>query len=437
MGRGCAIIWCLLGMLTPALPAQSPPPAQPVRAPQTPSASAPQALPPALRESNEPFTLSRLEQLADEYHPILPRDRAQVDAALGAATQAGLWPNPRYYDANPQTYAGRFALQYVGFSQVIPVAGKKRLDQAAGNEVARQTEFNYFQDRYLLFTNIRMQFYQVLSDQRRIQVLEELVQVLQQSYETGQQKIKAGQSTRTDVLLLKLQLQRAQANLLNTRALLEADRKQLGALVGIPGLVDREVAGQFSGDYPFFDEEGIKRYVTQQHTQVRIAQAVVSQRRFQIRRAKVEPIPNPYIGPAYQYGMVAGAEQFWLNIQFDIPIWNRNQGGIRQARGNLKAAEENLMTITYDLLNRTHDLFGQYQGARAVVRKYEEEILPNARELLRLARQGYDKGLTDIAVFLQAQRAVVQANLDYVDALTNLWFSAVQLGGLLQLEKFR
>ena len=31
----------------------------------------------------------------------------------------------------------------------------------------------------------------------------------------------------------------------------------------------------------------------------------------------------------------------------------------------------------------------------------------------------------------------MQANLDYVDALTNLWFNAVQLAGLLQMEKFR
>ena len=178
-------------------------------------AAPPQSLPPALRESDEPFTLTRLEQLADQYHPLLPRDRAQVDAALGHATQAGLWPNPRYYDANPQTYAGRFSLQYVGFSQEIPVAGKKRLEQAAGNEVARQTDFNYFQDRYGLFTNIRMQFYQVLSDQRRIQVLNELVQVLQRSYETGQKKFQAGESTRADVLLLRLDLQRAQANLLS------------------------------------------------------------------------------------------------------------------------------------------------------------------------------------------------------------------------------
>jgi cobalt-zinc-cadmium efflux system outer membrane protein len=408
----------LVGLLTPALRAQ-------------------ELLPPALREGGEPLTLRRLEELADQYNPILPRDRAQIDAARGTATQAGMWNNPRFDTNNPQVFNGRTTLLNVGFQQEIPVMGKKRLDQAAGNEVARQQEFSLAQDRFNLFTSIRQQFYQVLADQRRIQVLTEMVQILRRSFETGQKKRKAGEASEADVLALRLDWQRAEANLLSTRALLDSDRKQLGDLVGIPGLVQGDVLGELSGDYPVFDEEQLKRFVTTQNTQILIAQAVIAQTKLQLRRAEVEPFPNPYLGPAYQYGLLPGAEQFWFNIQFDIPVLNRNQGGIRAARGNLKAAEGNLTTIQYNLLNQAHNLIGQYRAAREVVRKFESDILPNARELLRLAQEGYGKGLTDLGTFLQFQRSLVQANSDYLDALLNLWTNAVQLAGLLQLEKFR
>lgn len=418
MRRWVVTIGCLLGLLTPALRAQM--------------------LPPPLREGSEPLTLRRLEELADQYHPILPRDRAQIDAALGAATQAGMWNNPRFDTNNPQVFGGRQNTSLnVGFQQEIPVMGKKRLDQAAANEVAHQQEFTLVQDRYLLFTNIRQQFYQVLADQRRIRVLTELVDVLNKSLTMGKQKRKAGEAADADVLLLQLDLQRAQANLQSVRALLDGDRKQLGALVGIPGLVKGDVVGELSGDYPVFDEEQVKRFVTTANTQIRIAQAVITQYKVQLRRAEVEPFPNPYLGPAYQYGLVPGLEQFWFNIQFDIPVLNRNQGGIRAARGNLKAAQQNLATIQFNLLNQAHNLYGQYQAAREIVRKFDSEILPNTRKLLHLAQEGYAKGLTDFATFLQMQRSLVQANLDYVDALINLWNNAVQLAGLLQLEKFR
>lgn len=418
MVRRLAIAWCLLALPTPMLRAQAP-------------------LPPALRDRTEPLTLQRLEDLADSYNPILPRDRAQIDAARGTATQAGMWKNPRFDTNNPQVFNGRTTLLNVGFQQEVPVMGKTRLDQAAANEVVRQNEFNYVQDRVALFTAIRQQFYQVLADQRRIQVLTELAAVLRSSYETARKMKQAGDIAALDAMLLETDWQRVEANLLSTKALLEGDRKQLSAIVGVPGLVDRDVLGEFSGNYPMFDEDALKRFVTTQNTQVLIAQAVIEQYKIQLRRAEVEPFPNPYLGPAYQYGLLPGAEQFWFNIQFDIPVLNRNQGGIRAAHGNLRAAQENLSTIQINLLNQAHNLFSQYQAARAVVRKFEEEILPKLRQVVRVAQDSYAKGTTNFATFLQFQQRLVQANSDYVDALLNLWNNATQLAGLLQLEKFR
>ncbi len=400
-------------------------------------AAAQRWLPPAVRDSTEPLTLQRLEELADQYNPILPRDRAQLDSARGQATQAGTWNNPRFDTNNPQVFNGRTTLLNVGFQQEVPVMGKKRLDQAAANEVARQSEFTYTQDRIALFTNIRQQFYQVLADQRRIQVLTEMEEVLRRTYEAGQQVEKAGDISHADVLLLLLDLQRMQGQLFNAKALLAGDRKQLGYIVGIPDLITGDVSGELSGAYPVFDEEMVNRFLMMQNTQVLIARAVIDQAKYQLRRAEVEPFPNPYLGPAYQYGTLPGAEQFWFNIQFDIPVLNRNQGGIRAARGNLRAAEENLATTQNNLLNQAHNLLSQYRGAREMVRNYETNILPTTRELLRLHQAGFRQGLKDFSTYLQIQRSLVQANSDYLDTLTNLWSYAVQMAGLLQLEKFR
>ncbi|MGH7173391.1 MAG: TolC family protein, partial [Gemmataceae bacterium] len=234
MARGFVTAWCLLGLLASALPAQEP-------------------LPPALQEGGEALTLQRLEELADRYHPMLPRDRAQIETSRGQAIQAGLWNNPRFDTNNPQVFNGRTTLLNAGFQQEIPVMGKKRLDRAAANEVTRQQEYNFFQDRIGLFTSIRQQFFQVLADQRRIQVLSEMVEVLRRSHEMGEKKRQAGDASEADVLALSLDWQRAEANLLSTRALLDSDRKQLGDLVGIPGLIQNDVIGELSGDYPVFD----------------------------------------------------------------------------------------------------------------------------------------------------------------------------------------
>lgn len=387
-------------------------------------------------DAEQPWTLEQLEALAEQYNPILPRGRAQIEASRGSAQQAGIWPNPRFDTNNPQVINGRNTALNVGVQMEIPVMGKKRLDQAAATEGARQTENTYHQDRFAMLTAIRQQFYQLLIDQRRIDVLTEMLDIVRKAFEAGQKRYKADESNLSDVLLLEIDYNRVQANLQSTRAILEGDRKQMAALVGLPDLVTRNVVGRLIGTYPVFDEELIRRYVTQQHTQVRIAGSVIEQTKYQLRRAEVEPVPNPYMGPAYQYGLVPGADQFWFNIQFAIPVWDRNQGNVRAARANVGAAQYNLRTIQNNYLNQAANSYSQYQAALAVVRRFEQEILPKTRRTVDLAYKGYAAGLTDFSTYLQVQRTIVQANVDYLDALANLWRNAVELGGLLQLERF-
>jgi cobalt-zinc-cadmium efflux system outer membrane protein len=398
--------------------------------------STPDNRPPQLSDAQVPWTLDRLEAIADAYNPILPRDRAAAAAAKGSALQAGLWANPRFDTNNPQVINGRNSALNVGFQQEIPVMGKKRLDQASSTEVAKQAEITFHQDRFALQMAIRQQFYTVLVDQRRIEVLTELVEILNQAYQAGVKRMKASDLSRSEVLLLLIDLQRTQAQLRSAQALLVGDRKQLGAIVGIPGLVTREVSGQVSGNYPDYSEEWIRRYILERHTQVQYARSVIEQNKYALRRAEVEPFPNPYLGPSYQYGLVPGFDQFWFNIQFSIPVWDRNQGNIRAARGNLVAAQENLITIQNNLLNQGANLLSQYRAALAIVRQFEVNVLPNTRETVRLAYSGYSQGLYDFNTYLQVQRTLIQANSDYLDALQNLWTNAVQIAGLLQQEKF-
>src|SRR5947209_1205684 len=145
MGRRGVTCWLglvLLGTLAPAACAQ------PRGADATPLAG-------ELSDREQPWTLDRLVAVAEQYNPILPRDRAQVQSARGNALQAGIWPNPRFDSNNPQVIAGRTTTLNAGIQQEIPVMGKKRLDQAAATEQVRQAEWAYHQDRYAMLAAVR------------------------------------------------------------------------------------------------------------------------------------------------------------------------------------------------------------------------------------------------------------------------------------------
>ncbi len=320
---------------------------------------------------NGPPTLEALEEVADRVNPIIVRDRAQIESARGQAVQAGIWSNPQFNSNNPEIFAGRQSLLNAGLQMEIPVNGKKALDQSAANEATRQAEITLDQDRKALHASIRQQYYTVLVDQERITVLSRTMDLVRKSYDTGVNRQGAGDLGQADILNFQVDLQHAEAALRSAKAILDGDIKQLEAIVGVPGLIREPLQGKLTGPYPIFNEAGLIEYVTKHHTQIANALSVIRQNRILIRRAQVEPFPNPTLGPAYQFGLVPGNDQFWFNITFNIPVWDLNQGAISAAKANLRASTANIDSVRLNLVNQAANLLSQYLAALSIVERFE------------------------------------------------------------------
>jgi outer membrane protein, heavy metal efflux system len=437
---GCAALPSSLGGVAGSATPTTAPAASPLFAElasaQAPVAPAPLATPPATPVGTaDRLDLDRLEQLAQTHNPILQRDLARVEAARGQVIQAGLYPNPRFEPPNPQVLNGRSTLLNVGIQQEIVTKGKLSLDTAAADEAVRQAELNFQQSRLELLGNVRRQYYTTLNARRRVEVLTELSGIVRAAAETGRKLEKAQESSRIDTLLLTVDAQKVEANLRQAKINLTTERKQLAAVVGVPGVETAEIVGDLTARRPDFDEELVRRYAMTGSTLVRVAQAEITRRRLLLRRAEVEPYPNVTVGPAYQFGAQPRSDQFLFSVSFPIPVWDRNQGNILAAAANVRDAETSLRVLQNDQLSRVADTLGRYLAARQLVERYEQDILPNVQQAQKLSQEGYAKGVFDFARYLQAQRTVVETNLSYLDALDSLWSAATDVGKLLQVER--
>jgi cobalt-zinc-cadmium efflux system outer membrane protein len=387
--------------------------------------------------AEQKMTLEYLTRLVLESHPLLQRDQARITSAAGQALQAGLYPNPTFDTNNPQVFNGPLGTALnVGFQQELVVKGKLRLDRAAALRAQQQAEFAYIQDKYALLAQVRNQFYQTLAAQFRVDVLTRLLQVTDASVKTGEERVKATLADNQELLLLKIDYNRVKASLENAKKMLEGERKQLSAIVGYPGLVVGPVIGSLTADAPVFDEPAMQQFVTTENAQVQIAKLDIDRNKILLRRAEVEPYPNVTIGPAYQYGLNKTQEQFWMTVIFPIPVSNRNQGNISSARADIRDATETLGAVQLDLLRSLADSLSAHRGALEQAEKYKTQIIPEAREALRLAKSGYDVGAFEFSAYLQAQRTLIQTTQDYVDILETVWKTAADLSGLLQLDRF-
>lgn len=387
------------------------------------------------------LNLDQASDLAVRNNPLLAQARARIDANIGKAIQAGIWNNPRWDTNNPQVFAGNQSQYNAGFQQEVPVMGKLRLDRAAATQDVYQARFAYIRQRFDLLTAVRQQFYRVLAQERRVAVLRELVEIATRSHHAAQQREKAGAVAETDVLLLLIELQQARIALENAQLILVGARRALAATMGLPRLEISDALGDLTANLPEFEEGAMRQFVATQNAAVREAELQIVQNRILLQRAQVEPYPNIYTGPAVAWGPSSSSNggsgsQFWYNFQFNIPTWNLNQGGVRAANANIRDAVASVGVLQNDLLRQAAETLAAYRAARDRARYIGEQILPTAERTFRLMQNAYEVGQVDVAPVLQAQKALTQVNLDYVEALEAAWTNAAALAGLLQVEIF-
>lgn len=411
-----------------------PPAAAPPRPPAPPSVA---------RLNNQPvvgnWTLDQLTELALRNNPVMRRAQARIEAARGLAWQAGRWTNPRWDTNNPQILGvGRQNQYNAGFQMEIPVKGKKRLDRSAAERLVREAQLAAASDRYDVLQAVRQQFYSVVAQEQRIEVLERLVTIARNAHEASARLFEATTVAKTDVLLLLVEFRRAEAEQQQARALLVGKQRQLAASVGIPDLPIGDLVGDLEGRLPRFDDAFVRNFVATRNVDVLNAQTELARQRILLQRAEVEPYPNIYQGPAAAWSPNPStvSTQFWYNFQFNIPVWDLNQGNIRAVRANIRDASANIRVTQNRLLFQAADALSRHRAAVELAERIRRDILPAAQQNQEIVYAAYRGGIGEVARLFQSQRALFEARTTYIDSLENVWTTAAELSNLLQIERF-
>lgn len=381
------------------------------------------------------LTIDQISSLAQQENPQLAAAAEAVEAAKGAAQQAGLYPNP-VLEGGANQLGGRDSQYYAMLSQEIVTKHKLGLDRAAATQEIFQAELDFIRTRFAILTAVRRDFYSALAAQRRVEILEELVRLLSQSHTTSERLRQAGEGTRADVLLLDVQWQQAEVSLQNARTLWEAAKAKLAASAGNSLIQIDRVEGDLTSALAFPEFHAARDQILQDNAQARRAMVEIDRTQILLQRAMVEPFPNVTVGAGYQANVEPLHNLAILQVAFPLPVWNRNQGNIRSARANVSRATQTLGAVQNDLARQLADAWGDYHAAQQQVARFENNILPASREAIRLAQQGYEQGEFDFLRLLQAQQTAVRTELEYVSSVEAKWLAAADLAGLLQLDQF-
>lgn len=373
--------------------------------------------------------------LAESTNPVLAKAAADVEIARGKSVQVRLYPNPIAQGGATQL-AGNESQYYFGLSQEIVTKHKLQLNQAAAIRELYQFELHFVRTRFGLLTAVRQTFFVALASQRRVEVLTRLLDITRKSANAAARMKNAGETSQADLLLFEIELEKAEVALENANAIFLAARRQLAAVMGVRELTIEQLIGNLKespGDImaPIL----VDGYVPY-NADVQIAEQEIEKSRLLLRRAEVEPFPNVTVYGGYQYQLLTVHDMGLLNASIPIPIWNRNQGNIASARAQIQKATADVTQVQNMIARQIAEMSGRYRVADQRVHRFEEKIIPKAREGVTITQEAFASGQFDSFRLLQSQRGLVDSNLEYIVALEARWVAAAELAGLAQLEIF-
>jgi cobalt-zinc-cadmium efflux system outer membrane protein len=405
----------------------------------TPPALGREVVPSSPAPAPERIDLPTLWKLALANNPSLREAAADVEATRGRWIQAGLYPNPRVI-YNQDTIGSRLSQQgnfTVQVNQEIVTGGKRRLDRAVAERETASSAVGLIGRKFEVLTRIRRAYYDYLALRSLLRLNGETVEVLEKGLEVARQQVeKAKTRPLTDVLRLEALLEEARITQARARDALEGAWRQLAAEVGLPHLPMPADPGRLCADPPNWDDDIVLRRVLSSNAALKQAAVEVERADLAVRRARAAAIPNVTFGAGYDADNTDQTAGLVINVETNVPVWNRNQGAVYEARARLASAHAAVRTTENRLTRETADALARFKAARRQVERLDDEVLPRLQKSLTLLRKAYQAGSAQVAFsdVLLTQQNLNTTRLTLAEARRSLWQAVADLEGLMQLE---
>jgi len=378
----------------------------------------------ASAQTNEPLRLTR-QQAIDEAlarNPSLAAARAQVEEArAGVVTAAAFADATLVADVAGQTHilnpaSGNASDQGVGVT--VPFPGKTRLRRDVATAGLRAAEFNVTQLRQQVAAGAAQSYDAILVAMRHREDLQESKKLASDFVQKTQARFLGGTVARVDVVKAETDLAQAENDLIsNDRAILTA-RASLNRLLGRAGGAPIEATDTLEVPGPIAAIESLEKVA--ETSRPEIASLVA-----QLEGAKTATkLAREFWAPDFNFTVTRNAAQgtqttYTTGVGIGVPIFFR-----QHQRGEVAAAmhrEEELAANIADIRAQVSlDVQTAYTNASTALRQaifIRDHLLPQAREVYRVASVSYGLGGSSALDLLDAKRTLLAAESQYVDAL--------------------
>jgi len=280
-------------------------------------------------------------------------------------------------------------------------------------------------ERTLTF-NVGQQFVSVLLAESTLQFALEDLKSFQTTVDISESQFKAGAISEGDYLKIRLQFLQFQTDVSSARL------AKAQALIGLREMLgynavpaDYDVIGDLAYQPLKANLEDLQAKALKQRPDFQAAVLGVTAAQSQIRLAKANGKVD--VNGIFDYTHTSGQNTASIFANFELPIFNRNQGEIARTGYALTQAQESQLSASDTVLSDVGNAYEAILSNDEIVQLYTSGYLKQAQDSRDISEYAYKRGAASLLDFLDAERTYRAAQLAYRQALASYMTALEQL----------
>jgi cobalt-zinc-cadmium efflux system outer membrane protein len=345
--------------------------------------------------------------------------------------KSGLLPNPTLeFEGGTGVLTGSSAESNLSFgvSQEFLLAGKREKRLAVAEQNLEVHRWQVTDRERVLRENVKSAFYDVILAEQRIKLADRSIALNRQLLEVTKERLSAGDIPELEMNLVKVEMARSEGNRIDVEIALNRNKTELWTLMGLSIGKSPALVGTLESEIPMAKSLlDLKQFAYGKRPDLKALEAEKVRGNSDISLARAEGVPNFTAGLAFKrdttaidVGGVEGRDTAYtigLKLSIPIPVFDRNQAGVQEARARQNSTESRLSAVGKTVEREVETAYASFLNAEKVLSLYRTNIIPQLEENLKLTREAYQIGEVGILTVIQEQKKFFEVNDGYLLAL--------------------
>jgi cobalt-zinc-cadmium efflux system outer membrane protein len=354
----------------------------------------------SIKQAEDQFIKNNLKLIIQRYN---------IDNASAQVITARLFPNPDFNFSNG-IYAGNatdgpaYKEQSFGISQLFTTAGKRNKNIQLAKIGIDQAKYQFFDLLRTLKFTLRSDFYSIYFQEQSAKVYNQEINSLVKTLSVFKEEYAKGNIAEKEVLRIQSQLYTLQAEFNNLQVGIDTVQSEFKLLIkvspntNVEPIVNYDLDGKnIVESVPYqrlLDSAYANRY------DLRLAKANLDYNNMNLQLQKATAVPDVSLSLNYDRLGGYGTNFLGAGIEFNLPFFNRNQGGIKQARIAIDQSKVQLQSQQDQVES---DLAVDYKGALRLEKLYnsfDPQFKTDFTHLIEEVFKNYEKRNISLLEFL-------------------------------------